>query len=50
MINVDGEDREVKPGSIVFVGAGVDHKFHTITENLMLLVVFAPPRGSRASS
>ncbi|MDA0769040.1 MAG: cupin domain-containing protein [Chloroflexi bacterium] len=40
--------RSVKPGSIVFVGTGVEHQFHDITENLMVMVIFAPPRGSRA--
>ena len=45
-VHVDGEDREVRPGSIVFVGAGVEHRFHSITEDLTLLVVFAPARGT----
>lgn len=47
-INVEGEDRKVKPGTVIFVEAGAEHKFHSIEENLMLLVVFAPPRGSQA--
>ena len=41
-------DRNVKPGSIVFVGAGIEHNFHDITENLMVMVVFSPPQGSQA--
>ena len=45
-IRVGDEDREVTEGSIVFVGAGVEHRFHSIAEDLTLLVVFAPPRGS----
>ena len=45
-IRVDGEDRALRPGSIVFVGAEVEHRFHSITENLTLLVVFAPARGT----
>lgn len=48
MISVDGEDRPVEPGSVVFVAAHVDHRFHTITEDLAILVVFAPARGSQA--
>jgi mannose-6-phosphate isomerase-like protein (cupin superfamily) len=36
-------DRPVGPGSIVFVEAGVEHRFHTITSDLTVLVVFAPP-------
>ena len=41
-ISVDGEDRPVQPGSIVFVAAGVEHRFHSITEELQILVFFAP--------
>lgn len=46
-IRVEAEDRPVAPGSIVFVGAGVEHKFHTITEDLTVLVFFAPAEGSQ---
>ena len=47
-VRIDGEDCEIGPGSVIFVGAGVEHRFHSITEDLKLLVVFAPPRGSGA--
>ena len=47
-IQVGDEDRELKPGSVVFVGTNVPHRFHSITQTLTLLVVFAPPRRSRA--
>lgn len=36
------EDQAVSEGSIVFVGAHVEHRFYEITEELMLLVMFAP--------
>jgi len=36
------EDREVSSGSVVFVGAEFDHQFHHITEELAVLVFFAP--------
>ena len=49
-IRVGDEDRELKPGSVVFVGTDVPHRFHSITEDLTLLVVFAPPRRSRAGN
>lgn len=39
---VGGEERTVQPGSTIFVAAGVEHRFHTITEDLTLLVFFAP--------
>ena len=45
-IHVDGDDLDVGPGSVIFVAAGQDHKFHSITEDLQLLVVFAPARGT----
>jgi len=50
MIKVGDEERPVNEGSIVFVGTGVEHRFHSITEDLTVLVFFAPPRRSRAIS
>jgi mannose-6-phosphate isomerase-like protein (cupin superfamily) len=43
VIRVDGEDRGVKAGSLVFVAAGVEHRFHDIDEDLRVLVFWAPP-------
>jgi mannose-6-phosphate isomerase-like protein (cupin superfamily) len=37
----------VEPGSVIFVPAGQTHKFTNITEDLALVVVFAPGYGSR---
>jgi mannose-6-phosphate isomerase-like protein (cupin superfamily) len=48
-IRVGEEDRSVGPGSIVFVAAHVDHRFHSIEENLTVLVFFAPAEYSQAS-
>ncbi|MDP6716250.1 MAG: cupin domain-containing protein [SAR202 cluster bacterium] len=48
LIHVGGEDRPVEPGSVVFVAAHVDHRFHEITEDMTILVVFAPAYGSQA--
>jgi quercetin dioxygenase-like cupin family protein len=36
------EDREVSAGSVIFVAAQVGHRFYDITEELAVLVVFAP--------
>ena len=47
-ISVADEDRRVGPGTVVFVGAEVKHRFHSITEDLTIFVVFAPARGSQA--
>jgi mannose-6-phosphate isomerase-like protein (cupin superfamily) len=41
-IFVGGEDREVQPGSIVYVAKHIEHRFHTIVEDLKILVFFAP--------
>lgn len=46
MIHVDGEDRPVEPGTTVFVAAHVEHRFHSITEDLKILVFFAPAEYS----
>lgn len=45
-LQVADEEYPVQPGSIVFVEAGVDHEFHTITEDLTTLVFFAPAEGT----
>lgn len=41
-IRVGQEDRAVETGTIVFVAANVEHRFHTISEDLKILVFFAP--------
>jgi mannose-6-phosphate isomerase-like protein (cupin superfamily) len=44
-IRVDNEDQAVEPGSLIFVAARVDHRFHSITEDLTVLVFFAPAQN-----
>jgi mannose-6-phosphate isomerase-like protein (cupin superfamily) len=39
-------DLAVKPGDILFVPAKEPHRFHSIEQDLELLVFFAPPEGS----
>jgi mannose-6-phosphate isomerase-like protein (cupin superfamily) len=41
-IMVAGEDRPVQKGSIIFVGKHIEHRFHSIEEDLQILVFFAP--------
>ena len=41
-IRVGDEDRPVTAGSVVFVGADVEHRFHHVEEQLVILVVFGP--------
>ncbi|HEV3306078.1 MAG TPA: cupin domain-containing protein [Candidatus Sulfotelmatobacter sp.] len=36
------EDREISAGSVIFVAAQVGHRFYDITEELAVLVIFAP--------
>jgi len=49
MIRVGAEDRPVEAGSVVYVPPRVAHRFHSITEELRLLVVFAPAETSPAT-
>lgn len=44
-ITVGEETTTVANGSVVYVPAGVPHKFHHITENLKVMVVFSPPEN-----
>jgi quercetin dioxygenase-like cupin family protein len=36
------EDQEISAGSVLFVAAGVEHRFCDISEELAVLVFFAP--------
>jgi len=47
-IQVAGEERPVGPGTVVYVAANVEHRFHTITEDLKILVFFAPAEYTNA--
>jgi mannose-6-phosphate isomerase-like protein (cupin superfamily) len=42
-----GETVNVETGRILFVEKGTEHRFHDITEDITLLVVFAPAEGSK---
>ncbi|GAB2689609.1 cupin domain-containing protein [Kitasatospora kifunensis] len=44
-LTVGEETCTVGRGSVVFVPAGVPHRFHHITEELRVLVVFSPPEA-----
>ncbi len=45
-IQVAHEDRAVRAGSIIYVARNVEHKFHSIEEELTVLVFFAPAEYS----
>ncbi|MEV4437419.1 cupin domain-containing protein [Streptomyces sp. NPDC049577] len=44
-ITVGTETTEVGRGSVVYVPAGETHRFHHISEDLRVLVVFSPPES-----
>ncbi|MGD8406888.1 MAG: cupin domain-containing protein [Anaerolineales bacterium] len=45
-IKVGEEDRNVGAGSIVYMAKNVEHRFHSIEEELKVLVFFAPAEYS----
>ena len=46
-LRVGAIDHEVAPGTLVFVAARDVHRFHSIDEDLTVLVIFGPAEGSR---
>jgi mannose-6-phosphate isomerase-like protein (cupin superfamily) len=48
-IRVAEEDCSVQSGSVVFVAAGAKHYFHSIAEDLQILVFYASAEHSKAS-
>lgn len=44
-LTVGDETTPVARGSVVYVPAGVPHRFHHISEDLRVMVVFSPPEG-----
>ena len=42
-LRVVDEEVEVKPGSVISVDHGEEHRFVEVSEDLQMLVVFAPP-------
>ncbi|MFX4291928.1 cupin domain-containing protein [Streptomyces bohaiensis] len=44
-ITVGEETTQVGRGSVVFVPARMPHRFHHITEDLRVMVIFSPPEG-----
>jgi mannose-6-phosphate isomerase-like protein (cupin superfamily) len=47
MLASGGDSAQVGPGSVIYVPAGEVHRFADITEDLALLVLFAPAEESR---
>ena len=49
VLTVGDEREDVGPGSVVFVAAGVEHRFSDIVEDLVTLVFWSPARQVSAS-
>ncbi len=49
-ICVDGTHHAVSSGSVVYVAAGMEHYFHSVTAELKVLVIFAPAEGTRCGA
>ncbi len=47
VLDCDSATAAVEAGSVIYVPAGENHSFTQITEDLTLLVIFAPAYGSR---
>lgn len=45
-IKVADEDRIVQAGSVIYVAKNVEHRFHSIEQDLTVLVFFAPAEYS----
>jgi mannose-6-phosphate isomerase-like protein (cupin superfamily) len=46
-IMVGEQERDVQAGSIVYVARNIEHRFHSIEEELKILVFFAPEEYSK---
>jgi mannose-6-phosphate isomerase-like protein (cupin superfamily) len=42
---IGAEHRPVSAGDVIFVDAGIEHRFTDIEQELLLLVMFAPPES-----
>ena len=50
MIQIGKENIPVQSGSVIFVKAGIDHRFHAIKEELKILVLFSAAGAEAAPS
>jgi mannose-6-phosphate isomerase-like protein (cupin superfamily) len=46
-ITIAGATHDVGPGSVIFVAAHDEHRFHDFAEDLEILVIFAPAYSGR---
>jgi mannose-6-phosphate isomerase-like protein (cupin superfamily) len=50
ILRIGSDEHPVSAGSVVFVEAGIEHRFVEILADLSVVVLFAPPEGSAARS
>jgi quercetin dioxygenase-like cupin family protein len=50
MLRIAQADHPAQPGTVLFVAAGEEHRFHSITEEMTALVFFAPAEGTNAGA
>ena len=46
-MTIGDEERAVQAGSIIYVKAHVPHRFHSISADMQILVVFAPAEATK---
>ena len=46
-LRIGERDHDATPGALLFVAANVEHRFHSIEEDLTVLVFFAPAEAAR---
>jgi mannose-6-phosphate isomerase-like protein (cupin superfamily) len=49
ILRIGETDHPATVGTVLFVPAAVRHRFHSVRQPLVLLVLFAPPEGSLAA-
>ena len=48
MLRIAQNDHPIQPGTVLFVAAGEEHRFHSISEEMTAIVFFAPAAGPKA--
>ncbi len=50
VLRVGETDHPVSPGTMIYVPSSVPHRFHSIRQSIVALVIFAPPEGNHGST
>ena len=49
-VQVGGESADIGPGSLIYVGKDVEHRFSDFSDDLEILVIFAPAYTGRRAA